>query len=213
MRCRTKFIVGGIALALLALAVCLAFPPRKQPDVLTFGVDGTRHGAHPGANEIIMLDTNTLLPDNFIAMASFTNNGRIALELLPPTVEWHISNIPRAHAGETWRGMWTPTGRLPSVRLPPKSVAELPIDSPLPKDMPPRFRPDKLRFVFDYTADAGLVRRGVSHLVGKVPAKLMPKRTADWLLTNGFVDGQLHGHFEGPWLAYPIEKPAEREAP
>jgi hypothetical protein len=212
MRRRTKLILSGMALALSVLVMWLVIPSKPQ-EVLTFSVDGTRQGARPGATGWINLDPKSGMPDNFIALASFTNNGRTALGLLPPLVEWHKSNSPRSFTIERWRGMLTPTGQLAQIRLPPKAVAELPISPPLPEYPPhPELRPQKLRFEFDYTANAGPVQRGISTIVAKVPVKLMPKRLGDWLFRNGFMDGYLHRRYESVWVPYPFEKPMERGA-
>lgn len=211
-----RFAAGGIVLVFLGLVVGLTFTPADSRPVLTFGVDGTKKGSNAGGWEFVIYDPTTGLPDNFIALASITNNGRLALQLGSPSVRWDISNYPPSIEETTWGGAGAPTlapvattGPLvfpaSSLRIPPRGVAQLPIGPPLPGYPPhPEYVLQRCRFEFDYSADAGGVRRRVSYIVRKVPKKLLPQYLADWLFRNGFVDGQLHGHFESDWQPYPF---------
>ncbi len=201
MRLWAKLIVAGAAFALLAVAAWLFIPSPNPGPVLTFGVDPTRRGAHAGEYQVVLFDPATRRPDNFIAVASFTNNGRTVLGLGEPMVEWDVqAKIAFSHG---WSG--TPTGTLARLSLPPKAVAELPVR---PLVFPWNHGQQKLRFKFTYTTDAGVVRRALSRIVGKVPDRLMPDATADWLLRKGFIDGQFHFQFESPWLPDPYQPPA-----
>ena len=192
-------VAGGFFLALVALALGLAAAPDVKGPVLAFGVDGTKRGNRPGAGGWVTLDAKTGLPDNFIALSFFTNQARVPLRLIHPTVHWEISNLGPMFAASTWEG-WGSNGPPTSVTLPPAGVATLPIGPPLPQYPPhPEFVPQRFRFEFDYAADAGFARQGLSQIFRRVPARLMPQRAASWLLRNGFMDGEWHRHFESAW--------------
>jgi hypothetical protein len=205
MRLWAKIIAAGVAFALLAGAAWLFIPSPDSGPVLTFGVDPTRRGAHAGEYQVVFFDPATGRPDNFIAVASFTNNGRTVLRLMEPMVEWNEQ--PKLAFSHGWSG--TPTGMLARLSLPPKAAAELPVR---PLVFPWNHGQQKFRFKFDYTTDAGVLRRALSRIVGKVPNRLMPKSTADWLLRKGFMDGQFHHQFESAWMPDPYQPPALRSA-
>jgi len=199
-------VAGGFFLALVAVALGLAAAPDAKGPVLTFGMDGTKHGSHPGSTGWVTLDTNSGLPDNFIALAFFTNKARVPLRLIYPMVHWEISNFGPTYGSAMWAG-WGSNGPPTSVTLPPAGVATLPIGPPLPQYPPhPEFVPQRLRFEFDYAADAGFARRGLSQIFRRVPTRLMPKRAAGWLLRNGFMDGEWHRRFESDWQPCPFAK-------
>jgi len=180
MRLRYKVVVSAVLIALLLFAMWLAFHsgvPRHNVSVAFT----TAHGHFPEPAQVVA---------DQIIVAWVTNTGRSAIALDEPCVQFENA------AGRLVRddgSSWNQKGYF--ADLSPGSAAWLANG----------FGSDtkRLKFVFDYHRRGGPLLRAISNAARVLPLARLPRRTYDWLRQNGIVDGFLHHHYEGPWIANP----------
>ena len=175
---KISLILALIPLVLLALWIAY-HSSRTQPRI---GVAfSTAHGHFPEPARVV--------GDQLIILW-VTNTGRSAMTLEEPYVQFENA------AGRLVRDQgssWNQQGY--SADLSPGNVAWL----------AGGFDTDtkRLRFVFEYRRDGGALLKAISKAIGALPLKRLPKRTYDRLCRNGWVDGIVYGHYEGPGIANP----------
>lgn len=178
MHRRFKMLLSAVLIALLLFAIWLGLHSGVPQPNVSVGFTAA-HGHFP--------EPPVYFADQII-IAWVTNTGRSAITLGEAYVQFENA------AGRLVRDegpSWHPRGS----DLPPGTAAWL-VNG---------FDRDRrtLRFIFEYHRDGGPLRKGISKAAGVLPLKRLPRRTYDWLGRNGMLDGLLHGHYEGPWIANP----------
>lgn len=175
-----KIAVAAAVIALLLIAIWLTFRRGATPPVLTVAFT-TVHTHFPEP---------ALVVGDQIIVAWVTNTTRLAITLDMPYAQFETADGRLVlDQGSSWNQQGY------SASLAPGSASCLAYG----------FDPDRqrLKLAFDYHRNGGPLGRTISKVAGILPLKRLPVRIYDWLRRNGMVDGALHGHYEGPWIANP----------
>jgi hypothetical protein len=119
-----------------------------------------------------------------------TNMESFSIELQPCLVRYED------RAGtvfDTPRFLWN--GQASVLSLPAMGVAKL--DFQVPSDT------RRVRVLLEYSRQAGLLRRGLSCCLSRLPLTQLAPRIYNWFRQRGFIDGVITKGYEGPWIVNP----------
>ncbi len=153
---------------------------------------------------------------HFVFTGWVTNTGVVPIEM--NACLWqcqdergHVENAPRGwFTFHNWIGVtnFTPIPMLGGgtsltvvYTLLPNGVATISF-----ADVPERAK--RVRLVFQYTYDAGALRREVSKRLGKLPLGSMSQRERYWLSQHGLLNGKYSRTYEGEWVSNESVQPA-----
>ncbi len=220
MRRRTKILAGGIALALLALAVWLAVWPAKpvfQAGLVRFVSYPDDQSARGGSWEVTVAITNTssqtvMFPDS---------PGRARSSA---AVHWYDTHVEL----ESQTGVTNTSERPIWKRWTPDFIGYSPGDGVRKDSNSDKFawlpntafndyilssswegHPCRVRFQVMLNRDAGGLRRALSRVICRLPVKSLPQSVWSWLKRNGMQDGQMTITSVTPWLNLPTNTPPE----
>jgi hypothetical protein len=193
MRLRTKIVGGGIALALLALAVWLAIPPGRTGNAVVITMNVEVQEGVPGP----------------ILRGWVTNNSPLSLVMAPPPGKALTASdvlVDVIFAEVVSQGNPDYTNSMPLGVIWPNPPKAWPANTPVQvyDTIPPWVgRISLARMVLAYSRGADPVRRWISAGVRRLPKSILPKPVAAWLFKNGLMDGRLRFRTETPWVSIP----------